>query len=395
MRKLAIAVMTVLAAFASVLLGSGAVQASNAPATITHLDLSGVSCASATFCAAVGERDETGSPSNVLPLAEIWNGARWRRTAVSIPKGWSQGDLDSVSCTSPAYCVAVGTYGGNGISYAMAQTWNGRAWTVTVLPQLPHSHVLADSVSCGAPRHCATSMASRPMPPGNRVFVDVLSGTTWHVHAMSLPKDVELALPSAISCASATYCVLTGEYYRQDGAGAAFATWNGQRLAPMTASAYPAYFWSLSCPSTTHCAAAGELFGGLTDWGYVGVRNGGTWIAARVAQPRAIVVTDLIGVSCAAPNRCLAVGYLRDRQPVNGTYPDRATAVFYNGKTWTRLNVPFPAGSRDTAFQSVSCLSVTRCVAVGLVAPGSHVFSNHSAFTGFWNGTSWRTVPAS
>lgn len=78
MRKLAIAVVTVLAAFASVLLGSGAVQATNAPATITHLDLSGVSCASATFCAAVGERDETGSPSNVLPLAEIWNGARWQ-----------------------------------------------------------------------------------------------------------------------------------------------------------------------------------------------------------------------------------------------------------------------------------------------------------------------------
>ena len=142
----------------------------------------------------------------------------------------------------------------------------------------------------------------------------------------------------------------------------------------MKASAYPAYFWGLSCPSTTHCAAAGELFGGLTDWGYVGDRNGGTWIAGRVAQPHAIVLTDLTGVSCAAPNRCLAVGYLRDRQPVNGTYPDRATAVFVQ-----RQDVD----------------SVTRCVAVGFVAPGSHVFSNHSAFTGFWNGTSWRTVPAS
>jgi hypothetical protein len=335
MRKLAIAVMTVLAAFASVLLSTGPVAADSAPTV------------------------NSASAATAMELA-----------------------------------LSGGIYGGSGFSYAMAQTWNGRAWTVTVLPQLPRSHVDGDSVSCGAPRRCVTSMASNPMPASKQVFVDVLTGTTWHVRAMSPPKDVEFAGLSAVSCASATSCVITGEYYLQRSVGAAFATWNGKALAPMKGSAFPAFFESLSCPATTRCAAAGTLFGGLTDWGYVGIRRGSAWVAARVAQPSAIVLTDLTGVSCASPTRCLAVGYLRDRQPVNGAYPDHATAVSYNGKTWTRVSVPFPTGSQGTGLESVSCLSATRCVAVGFVAPGSHVFSNHSAFTGFWNEKSWRTVPA-
>lgn len=41
--------------------------------------LSGVSCASARNCAAVGEYGNPGKTQpQVLPLTEIWNGAGWR-----------------------------------------------------------------------------------------------------------------------------------------------------------------------------------------------------------------------------------------------------------------------------------------------------------------------------
>ena len=64
----------------------------------------------------------------------IWNGTHLRETAVPLPKGQAEGQLDSVSCVSASYCVAVGGYGLSGPGGPLAETWNGTAWTAAVLP---------------------------------------------------------------------------------------------------------------------------------------------------------------------------------------------------------------------------------------------------------------------
>src|ERR1700733_3307233 len=63
------------------------------------------------------------------------------------------GTLNSVTCTNPTSCIAVGTYGTSGDT--LAENWNGTAWTVesTPNPAGGSSNTLA-GVSCGTPDAC-------------------------------------------------------------------------------------------------------------------------------------------------------------------------------------------------------------------------------------------------
>ena len=173
MRKIIIAglaMLTTLAAVLAAVLGSASgpvsaatiVTAKAAPASVVAaastnaglVNLAGVSCVAADFCAAVGIRAASDVGAR-HPIAMIWNGARWRSTAVSLPKGWLGGELESVSCRSTAYCVAVGDFFKNSSSIVpVAVTWNGRAWTAArALPSPAGSRSFAIGVSCTAVRH--------------------------------------------------------------------------------------------------------------------------------------------------------------------------------------------------------------------------------------------------
>src|SRR5262245_7422433 len=69
-------------------------------------DLFSVSCASATNCLAVGYYTTNGGSD--ATLAERWNGTQWSIVASTTPKG-SDSYLYAVSCASGTYCVAVGS----------------------------------------------------------------------------------------------------------------------------------------------------------------------------------------------------------------------------------------------------------------------------------------------
>jgi hypothetical protein len=408
MRKVIIvglAMLTTLGAVLAGVLGSPAnpAAASTAPvnaatnaSTSTHvIELAGVSCVSANFCVAVGNQAASARARHV-PIAMIWNGARWRRTAVNLPKGWLAGQLGGVSCMSAAYCVAIGNYAKNNSStIPVAVTWNGRAWTARALPSLAGGRPAADGISCAAARRCVVGFLSNPMPKSGQAFIDVLTGAKWTVHALTPPKGSEFAAFEAVSCVSVTHCVIAGVVDDRLGETPLLATWNGKALSMMKAAArFPAGFDGLSCASAKSCVAVGTWFTGPADLGYYGIWNGSIWKGARILpQHRAMVVSSPLAVSCAVPARCLAVGYYR--VPVKGNYPNRALAEVYNGKSWTRLSVPVPAGAADTDFFAVSCLSATRCVAVGATDYGSPPAYSVTALTGFWNGKSWRLVPAS
>lgn len=380
-------VVTVLAMFASVLvMPAASADAVNAAPNAVSTSLAGVSCASATFCAAVGSR-EVGPSGGLTPVAMIWNGSSWRNTAVSLPKGWPLGSLDGVSCTSASYCVAVGLYGKANPGYPLAQTWNGRAWTATALPRLAGSYGLGDRVSCAAARLCVTTFAPEQLPASGQLFADTLTGTRWTVHTLRVPKGTTYADFAGVSCPSPAYCVLVADVYTSNRTSELFVTWNGRSFAAMkTVASFPAQFHGLSCALAKSCVAIGTWFTLPTDLGYFAVWNGSAWRGARVPQPKAMILLDPFGVSCVASARCVMVG--DSRTVVNGHFPDRAVAESYNGKSWSRMSVPVPAGDVFTVFTAVSCVSAVRCVAVGWASrgPGS------TAIAGIWNGKSWKVA---
>lgn len=69
--------------------------------------LSGVSCAAASNCVAVGNQGGGGVSAGDTPLAEIWDGDHWETSDTQLP-GQDGSDLEAVSCPAPEQCNAVG-----------------------------------------------------------------------------------------------------------------------------------------------------------------------------------------------------------------------------------------------------------------------------------------------
>ena len=211
-----------------------------------------------------------------------------------MPKGSGFASLTGVSCINARSCVAVGDSQG-GAGPLMVETWNGAKWTL---------------------------------------------------QTARIPGGARSAYPGAVSCRFLTFCVVAGETYSSLAGAPAMllARWNGKGFTAMKA-AVPAGAANItlndvSCPSATFCAVAGfsANASGTSDFGFAEMWNGKSWAADKVAAPKGGAESFLFGVSCrrtGAASRWAA-----------GPVAARATALSYNGKTWTALNVPVPARAR-------------------------------------------------
>ena len=85
----------------------------------------------------------------------------------------------------------------------------------------------------------------------------------------------------------------------------------------------------------------------------------------------------LTGVSCPAPDACIAVG---NDETVSFTF--RTLAERWDGRTWTLQAMPKPARSGAAGLGGVSCPRVADCFAVGGAGTGTLV--EH------WDGRSWQ-----
>jgi hypothetical protein len=92
-------------AFPTAAAAASAAPASSSP-RVEH-PLFDVSCASPKYCVAVGY-DERADGGDGGPIAETWNGRTWSVTALRLPAGTSGGALFGVACKSQKSCVAVG-----------------------------------------------------------------------------------------------------------------------------------------------------------------------------------------------------------------------------------------------------------------------------------------------
>jgi hypothetical protein len=133
-----------------------------------NVQLSGVSCPSASACTAVGSYVSfTGSPGTV---AERWNGKTWAMQ--SIPNPTTVGDslqLAGVSCASASACTAVGSYDASdgGTIVTLGEHWNGTAWAVQSTPNppgdgSPYARSSLDGVSCTSASACIAAGSAVP-----------------------------------------------------------------------------------------------------------------------------------------------------------------------------------------------------------------------------------------
>ena len=279
------------------------------------LDLFGVSCASATYCVAVGGSDGQAA-------SELWNGQTWQPLTTQ-NAGGPASLLYSVDCLSATDCMAVG-YGwpNDDQENTLVERWNGHDWRLLRTP--PHSYEVEQSlnaVSCLGTTWCmAVGEAFGPQRP--RPLAVQWNGTRWL--KVATPRTGSSL--SGLSCTSPANCIAVGGY--TNAAGRQMKTlgeqWNGtswQVLTTMNPGSGNSLS-SVSCPTAANCVAVGS---GLAEqW------NGSTWQA--LPAPSA----GLVSVSCPAASSCLAVGGKSSR-------PDHLTlAESWNGTAWQDVSSPSP-----------------------------------------------------
>jgi hypothetical protein len=382
--------------------------------------LTGVSCPSADFCEAVGGYSSSISTSGII--ADTWDGTSWASQTVPFPAGSDSGTLHQVSCASATFCEAVGSYfGTSGTTQPFAEVWNGTAWTAQVTPIPSGASIeILGGVSCPSADFCEAEGG------GSSAFADAWNGTSWQLQ--TLPADVTLGplsctsadfcesvsgstaavwngttwtaqtLPalsgyftglSAVSCLSVTFCEAAGSYSNGSGPYYALAAaWNGTawtlQSAPSPAGAYQTSFNGVSCATADVCEAVGSYV--QTAQSQPGTAlaegwNGSSWTAQNAATPAAAVPNSLNAVSCTSAGFCEAVGTATDSSGYT-----ISLAEGWNGTAWTIQPTPDPAAATSGAradMHGVSCVSATFCEAVGSSS------ANPGAAAWVWNGTSW------
>jgi hypothetical protein len=308
------------------------------PPPVTGVLLS-MSCSAANSCTAVGY---TNIPNHVLlvPFAESWNGTTWTVHAPQRIRG--TGVLYGVSCPSVTTCIAVGTYdAGDGDFFPMAEMWNGTRWTLQTVPNPTTAPTNIrnglNSISCTSPSFC-TAVGSYTTGVSRRdghTLVEVWNGTTWTIESSLDPNETQYLY--GVSCTSPSACTAVGE--RKSGLTVLAETWNGKswkiQNAPAPKGATSSDLATVACSSTSDCVAIGTATVSGVQETLTESLNGSTWTVQTPAIPTGASSsgTYLDGVSCGGKSTCVAVG---NYDTSTGQDP---LAEEWNGSKWVLQSV--------------------------------------------------------
>lgn len=112
--------------------------------------------------------------------------------------------------------------------------------------------------------------------------------------------------------------------------------------------------------------------------------NGSTWTIETLPDASS---SGINSVSCVSITDCVAVGEMA----VGHSDSQVAFAIQWNGTTWTTMTIPSPKVAVRTYLNAVSCPSATSCTAVGYYqTKGRHNMLNPpQPLAERWNGSTW------
>ena len=334
--------------------------------------LAGVSCAASDACIAVGAL--VNSFGATVALAEQWNGEAW--SVLTAPKvhGAVQSSLSGVSCSASDACTSVGSFLGLSAPGTLAERWNGKSWTVETMPSPPGGiGGSLSAVSCSAASAC-TAVGSSSVG----TLAEVWNGASWKIQ---LTPNPTFSFLSGVSCRASNACIAVGAYTNSRGNQVTLAeTWDGTAWAtqstPNAKRTGLDVLAGVSCSADAACTAVGSDSSGVLAESW----DGSSWTLQSAANPGGQLAAMLTGVSCPAIEMCAAVGSGLDSYGVPVTLAEAG-----QGSSWTVESTPNRLGSLYSSLDAVSCSSSGSCMAVGSTSSASLAES--------WNGASWRIVP--
>ncbi len=325
------------------------------------------SCVSTTACEAVGA-SVSGGGSTYRPLAERWNGSEWVMQWTPIPSGGKEVILNSASCSAAGACTAVGNFKNpSGVTQTLAERLNGAEWTIQSTPN-PEGATDSrlTSVSCSSSTACAATGYDKN---GSGVWValaEAWNGSAWSVQSMPNPSGAKETKPEGVSCASASSCESTGAYVNSSGVRVTVAeSWNGTKWevqpTPNPEEAKESGLYGVSCASASSCESAGTYESGAgTRLVLVEHWNGATWEVQNAPHPEGAKESSLFGVSCPSSGACEATGWYQNSSGNNVPLTEH-----WNGTAWTIRTAPLPGGAKEGFLGGVSCTAPSTCMATG------------------------------
>ena len=218
------------------------------------------------------------------------------------PQGSHRDVLQSVTCTSPGNCTAVGWYYNAGITYYgfLVETSVNGAWTNQSVA-LPADAVVGTDlglygVSCPSSSSCVAGGAYDTVN-GQTAVVLTQNGGTWTASAVALPSDAVPEAPgsvvNAVHCASAGNCTAVGSYASGPSettpllAVQTNGVWSNV-VAPTPSdmiSNVDNQYYDISCSTANNCLALGGYYNGAGELPLLGVETNGVWSQQPVALP--------------------------------------------------------------------------------------------------------------
>ena len=223
-------------------------------------------------------------------------------------------------------------------------------------------------------------------PLALRRWSRISDGTTWSIGSSPDPLGAVTNDLKSVSCTSSTWCNSIG-VYGGNGTNLPMAEidvdseWSLEPI-PAVAGATNTQLQSVSCPSTTFCAAVGlsssDIISAVAElW------NGTSWSIVPAPSPGPF--DELFAVSCSSPTSCVAVG--SDGSNAGSSAP---LAEVWDGTSWSVQPVGQPPGSATAQLDGVACISSTDCTAVGYDAATG---AQPEALIENWDGSSWSMAP--
>ena len=85
------------------------------------------------WCALAGTYED--SDSHTQGALDIWSNGSWTPTTAPVPNGYTQVELEDLSCVSASLCYAVGTAFGAPGEAAVIESYDGHVWTSDTVPE--------------------------------------------------------------------------------------------------------------------------------------------------------------------------------------------------------------------------------------------------------------------
>jgi hypothetical protein len=221
-------------------------------------------------------------------------------------------------------------------------------------------------------------------------LVDQAAGSTYGPDTSSCTNSTcDSNYPLSVSCTSSSFCMAVGVYRTHaDTEGTLIEEKDGSTWT-LVESPKPksgvALLASVSCVTKKFCVAVGADPTPRGEQKIIEAWNGKSW---KIDGAAPTTFANLQGVSCLSPSRCTAVGYYS----VGVGRPIVPLVEQWDGRDWSVVPSPnLAADSTLSKLNAVTCVDASDCFAVG-----EYALMNNREVAGIerWNGALWKVVPA-